>query len=222
MPRRQLGEFPPHAADVAQPHHGAAADGAAFRFQRASGQGDDRGGEALAVVAQGFHQRFHGARLRRLQPGAEGQHAMRRGNRRDHRGVAEDFRLVVARRPGDDDLRLGQQQRMRAVDLGLQRDDLLAGGDFGQCRAAARAHQQHGGNDGEEQDAERERQRRNVVLLEAGDLRDGGFNRGKIEKGGTSGRGGKRNGSNGREESASPRMSLQAPARRPDRIRHVA
>jgi len=36
MPGRQLGKFAAHAADIAQPHHGAAADRAAFRFQRAS------------------------------------------------------------------------------------------------------------------------------------------------------------------------------------------
>jgi len=111
---------------------------------------------------------------------------------------------------------------MRAVDLGLQRDDLLAGGDFGQRRAAARAHQQHGGHHGEQQDAERQRQGRDVVLVEAGDLRDRGFDRRKIEKGGACGRGGEKNRSDDQEESASPRMSPKAPARRPDRIRHVA
>ena len=41
-------------------------------------------------------------------------------------GVAEDLGLVVGRRPGDQDLRLGQQQRVDAVELGAERHDLVA------------------------------------------------------------------------------------------------
>jgi hypothetical protein len=60
------------------------------------------------------------------------------------------------------------------------------------------------------------------VLFEPGEIGERGFERRKIEQGGASGRGVKQSGGDGYEESASLRMSLQAPARPPDRIRHVA
>src|SRR5690242_6095136 len=58
-------------------------------------------------------------------------------------------------------------------------------------------------------------------MAQAGDARDVGIER-KIEKRGISGRRKEEGRRGGCEESASPRMSLEAPARRPDCLRHVA
>ncbi len=91
----------------------------------------ERGGEAFAARAQRVDQPLHRARLVRLEPGAEGEHAMRRIGAGDQRRIADDLGLVDRRRPGHQDLRVGAQQRVDAVDLGAGRDDLVAGGRFG-------------------------------------------------------------------------------------------
>ena len=109
------------AADVAQPQHRAAADGAAFRLDRAPRGGGQRHDEAAAVAAQGFDRMLHALRRRRLQPAAEGEHAFGHAARRDQAGVAEDVGLVGGRRPFHQHLRLRQQQRLEPVDVGMQR-----------------------------------------------------------------------------------------------------
>ena len=124
------------AADVAQAEHRAPGDRAAFRLERTAGVGGERHDEAAAVAAQRVDRVLHALRRRWLQPGAEGEHALRQRARDDDAGVAEDFRLVAARRPGHQHLRLRQQQRLEPVDFGVQRHGLRRARRF-RCVAAA-------------------------------------------------------------------------------------
>ena len=53
-------------------------------------------------------------------------------------GIAEDFRLVAARRPGHQHLRLRQQQRLEPVDFGAQRHGFVVRRAFDRVAAALR------------------------------------------------------------------------------------
>ena len=75
---RQIDQIALDAADVAQAQHRAAADGAAFGFDRPAGGRGQRHVETAAVAAQRGHRLLDALRGRRLQPGAEGQHALGR------------------------------------------------------------------------------------------------------------------------------------------------
>ena len=65
------------AADVAQAQDRAARHRAAFRLERAAGAGGECHHEAAALAAQRVDRVLHALRRRRLQPGAEGEHAFR-------------------------------------------------------------------------------------------------------------------------------------------------
>ncbi len=86
------------------------------------------------------------------------------------RGVAENVRLVVGRRPRHQNLRLRHQQRVEAIALGLERHDLVAERGVGRCRAQPRAHQHDGRDDREQQHAEGQRHGDDVAAIE---LREG-------------------------------------------------
>ena len=111
-------EFLAQSARVAKAYHRAAADGAAFGFHRMTGIGGQRHREAFAIRAQRIDRVLHRKRLIRRQPQAEGEHALGVARSRYDRRVADDFRLVGCRRPGDHDLRFGEKKRMRAIDVG--------------------------------------------------------------------------------------------------------
>ena len=134
----EIHEFALDAADVAQAEHGAPGHGAAFRLERMAGGGGERHDEAAAVVAQPVDRVLHALRGRRLQPAAEGEHALGHRAGHDDAGVAENFRLVGARRPGHQHLRLRQQQRLEPVDFGAQRQNLVVRRGFRSWRAALR------------------------------------------------------------------------------------
>ncbi|GCC49434.1 hypothetical protein chiPu_0033482, partial [Chiloscyllium punctatum] len=128
--------------------------------------------ERLALVAQRVDRVVHLQRRLRRQPGSEGEDALRRALLRHHqRDIARDLRPVVAGGPGDQDLRLDEQQcaqpvglRLQVRDLGLQL--LLVAG-----RAQAGAHQQDRGDDGEADQRERGRENRNLLMVETEMLR---------------------------------------------------
>ncbi len=137
----------------------------------------------------------------------------------------------VVRRPGDQDLRLGQQQRIDAVDRRARPDLVVAGGKLDLGEAPARAHQQDRGHHREAQDAERERERGDLVPVEReqcreigvegrergrGTRRFRGAGRRERERGAGSGR----DSGNDGAESAALRMSPKA-LHGPDRVRHA-
>ena len=133
------------AADVAQAQHRAAADGAAFGLDRTAGGGGERHDEAAAVAAQLVDRVLHALGGGRFQPGAESEHALARRAGHDDAGVAENIgRFLARRRPGDDHLRLRQQQRLEPVDLGVERHRLVARAIFDALGTGAGA-QQHDG-----------------------------------------------------------------------------
>ena len=141
----EIHEFALDAADVAQAEHGAPRHRAPFRLERMAGGGGERHDEAAAVAAQPVDRVLHALRGRRLQPAAEGEHALGHRTGHDDAGVAENFRLVGARRPGHQDLRLRQQQRLEPVDFGAQRQILVVRRAFIDGRGFARAQQHDGG-----------------------------------------------------------------------------
>jgi len=124
MPRRDRDQFALDAAHIAQSQDGAAAQRAAFRFQRPAGLCRQGHGEAATVGAQARDRVFHALRRGGFQPGAEGEHARR--PRTDDRDIAQNIRLVRCRRPGHQHLRLRQEQLPQPVDLGLHRHRFVA------------------------------------------------------------------------------------------------
>ena len=124
VPEIGFGQLLAQAAEFADPHNGLAADGAAHRLEGASVRSGEVEQKALAGLAQRVERVIHLQRRFRRQPGSGRQDALRlvvRGVRRQQqRDVAADLRPVVARGPGDQDLRFGEQQRPVAVGLGLQ------------------------------------------------------------------------------------------------------
>ena len=129
-----FGEFPAQPAEFANPHNGLAADGAAHRFDGAAVRGREIEQKTFAGLAQRIDRMVHLQCRFRRQPGSEGEDALRRIRLRvlrdQKRGVPADLRPVVARRPGDQDLRLGEQQRAQAVGLHLQLGDVGAQAEF--------------------------------------------------------------------------------------------
>ena len=111
---------------------------------------------------------------------------MRCGEFRRHqqRDVAADSRPVVARRPGDQHLRLGEQQRAQPVALRLKCGDLDPQPQFGPRGADAGAHQQDCSDDGKAEQRQRGGQNREFLMIEV----EPGRNR--IRNGAIGGRGG--------------------------------
>ena len=134
--------------------------------------------------------------------------------------VADDLGLLVEGRPGDDHLRLGQEQRIGAIGAGRERDRLVARGSFDLGQAPAGPHQHDGGDDRKTQDPERQPQGRKLVMVELREgqhisiddrdvVRDGGMRRPRREAG------------PGRDCRANPdARGCQAPAGAPEPFRH--
>ena len=155
----EIDQFALDAADVAQPQHRAAADGAAFGFDRPAGGGGERHDEAAAVAAQVVDRVLHALRGGRLEPGAEGEHAIARRAGRDDAGVADDVGRVLGRRRqatstcGSDSSSALSRSISALSDIASSRaafSDALG--------AAARAQQHDGSEHGEADQAERQRQ----------------------------------------------------------------
>ena len=155
---------------------------------------------------------LHRERLVGRQPQAEGQHALRLSRRRNDGDVADDFGLVGGRRPGHDDLRLREQQRLRAVDIGGERRDLLAEKAVGFGGLPAAANQQDRIHHRETQNAERQPECREFVPLEFGEGGHIEIDGRELARLGGMGRQWKAGQRETREESASPRIGVTPPA----------
>ena len=148
-----LGEFAAQAAQFADPHDGLAADRAAHRLDAAAAGGDEMEQEAFAGFQQRVDRVVHPQRRLGRHPGSEGEHPLRlqrrilrqRRGRDQQRDVAADLRTVVAGGPGDQHLRLGEQQRAEPVGFDLQALDVAAQPRLAGGGAQPGAHQQDGG-----------------------------------------------------------------------------
>ena len=165
-----FGEFAAQSAEFANPHNGLAANGAAHRLDGAAVRGGEIEQKTLAGLAQRIDGMVHLQRRFRRQPGSKGEDALRRilrGVGRDQqRGVAADLRPVVAGGPGNQDLRLGEQQRAQAVGLDLQLGDVGAQPDFDPGGPNPGSHQQDRGHDGKAEQRQRCRQHREFLMIE--------------------------------------------------------
>ena len=166
--QRHLGEIAPQSAEVADPHDRLAADGAAHGFHRSPGRCEQVEQKAFACSAQRIDRMIHLQRRFRRQPGSERQNPQRLFCilRQQQRGVAADSGPVLARAPGNQNLRFCEQQRAEAIGFRLKLADfgaqpLLVGGS-----ADARAHQQDGADHRETEHAQRHRQRGQVLPAE--------------------------------------------------------
>ena len=131
------------------------------------------------------------------------------------RGVAEDVGLVVGRRPGHQDLRLRQQQRVEAVAFGLAARRSGRAARSPPRRRAPRAHQHDRGDDGEQQHAEREHERCDLVPVECREGVDIGVERRQCRRARRAPAPPRRQSvaaATTASESASPRMSAASPA----------
>ena len=118
----ELDQLAFEPAGIAQPQHGAAADGAPVGLDHAAVERHQFHGETFAIGAQCIDRALHGLRLVRLEPGAERQHALRQSDAVVTSVVSPmNVRLVVRRRPRHQDLRFRQKQRLEAIALGPER-----------------------------------------------------------------------------------------------------
>ena len=122
----EFGEFVLDPADLPQPQDRAAAGHLAFGFDDATGERGHRHGEGDAARAQSIDRTLHVAGGLRLEPGAEGEDALRRFGGGDQRGIADDFGLVAPGGPGDENLLFGEQERIGAIDRGPRGGALVA------------------------------------------------------------------------------------------------
>ena len=170
VPEVGFGEFPAQPAEFANPYNGLAADGAAHGLEGVSIRGGEIEQKALAGLAQRIDRMIHPQRRFRRQPGSEGQNALRlilRGIRRhQQRDVAADLRAIVARRPRDQDLRLGEQQRAETVGLDLQALDVGAQPRLVVGGADPGAHQQDRRHHRKAEQRQRRRQHRDFLTIE--------------------------------------------------------
>ncbi|MGY3222946.1 hypothetical protein ACVIM5_003553 [Bradyrhizobium sp. USDA 4512] len=143
---------------IARPH----------RLDGAAGRGREVEQERLALLAQRVDGVIHLQRRLGRQPGSEGEDALRRAFLRHHqRDVARDLRPVVAGGPGDQDLRLDEQQRAQPVRLRLQVRDLGLQLLLVPRRAHPGAHQEDRGDGREADQRKRRREDRDLLVIEA-------------------------------------------------------
>ena len=155
------------AADIAQPQHRAAADGAALRLERPAGGGGERHDEAAAIAAQRVDGVLHALRRRGLQPGAEGEHALGHVARDNDCRVAKNVRPIVAAAQATSTCGSDNSSALSRSISALQRHGLVARGAF---RAlGARAHQHDGRQRGEANEAEGEGEAGDVLPADAAD-----------------------------------------------------
>ena len=166
MALREFGELVFDAAHLSQPQDRPSPGHLALGFDDAAGERGHGRRKAHAARAQGVDPTLHVAGGIRLEPGAEGEHAVRRVGGCQQRLIADDLGLVGGGGPGHDDLRLGEEKRIGAVDRGLGCDGVIArrGLDLDQTRACA--HEQDRRHHGKAENAERERERGNLVAIE--------------------------------------------------------
>ena len=82
------------------------------------------------------------------------------------RRIADDLGRLCCRRPGHQNLRLGQQQPVSAVDGGFGGDGFITRRRLHRAEPRARAHQQDRGDDGEAEDAQRQCEGGDLVTIE--------------------------------------------------------
>jgi hypothetical protein len=217
----KCGKLALRPGEVLEAQHRAAADRAALRRDVTLLQGRERQREARAFAAQRLDRLLHLLRLVGLQPCAEGEHAARHGGARDRRRIAGDFRLVGARGPHHDQLRLGVQQRDRAVTLLAQVVDLALPGGERLVGAPARAQQRDRRHHAEQDDTERQRQRSQLTPVkrrERVEIIRERLQRMLVRPRDVRREDGRPDGGAHGLESLAPRMRLSAPC--PDRVRH--
>ncbi len=107
MAQRHFGEIAPQSAEVADTHDGLAADGATHGFHGSAGRRDQIEQKALPGIAQRIDRMIDLQRRFRRQPGSERQKPLRLCCilRHQQRDIAADLRTVLARGPGDQNLR---------------------------------------------------------------------------------------------------------------------
>ena len=222
MVRGEFGKLALGSGQVTDAQHRAAPDRAAFDRHVSLLQRGEREGEALAFGAQRIDGGLHRMGVAGGEPGTEREHTPRQGRTHDERNIARDIGLVRAGRPHDNDLRLGEQQRIRAVallaqlvDFGLPVSKLLRG-------SPARPQQHDCGCNRKQNDAKAECERGNLMPLERHQRIDivGERTQRRLRLGGCRVR--QHNccpGDDGLAESAAPRLRF-LPAPSPDRVRH--
>ena len=161
----QAMDFEPIAGDVADAHHGPAADRPAVDFEVAAGKALHGQPEGFAARAQpvdaGVHLLGDGGR----KPGAEPQDAPGVGRIGDERQVALDVGIAVGASPGDDDLRLGGEKHVGTIEFGAHRIDVLDERDLALHPTPASRQVAERGQRHEKDQGENEGQAGDVVRL---------------------------------------------------------
>ena len=157
------------AGELPQPQHRGTRDRPALDLDMARVAGAPDAAEGFAAAPERIDGRFHFARGLGLQPGAERQEPPRRRLTRELSRVAEDERLGLLFAPGHDHLRLAQEDRIGPVELVFQARDLALCPIERTARTHAGSQVGDRNHHGEDEDAERERERGDLVALEAGE-----------------------------------------------------
>ncbi len=180
-----LRQVPAQSGQFANPDNGLTADRAARRLDGMAVRRGEVEQKALAALAQPVDRVVHLQRRFRRQPGSKGEDALWRILLHQKGRIAGNPRAVVAGRPGDQDLRLGEQQRAVAVGLQLQALDHRMQPGFALRGADAGVHQQDRRQHGKAEQRQRCGQDRDFLAVEVEQGREG------IQEGGVGGPGGR-------------------------------
>ena len=220
----KIQQFLLDATDVAQSQDGAAADGAAFRLDRVTGAGGQCHDKSATFAAQAVDRRFHAMGGGGLEPGTECENPFGHAAGRNDAGVAQNFGLLGCRCPGHKDLRLREQQRLEAIDLGLQCGRLVVRRGLRAACISVRPQQKEAGKQNKSDECKDQRQRVDLLAtkhcnraMDSIDCRRAEMHVGVSR---SVGHDGKICGREGGEESVSPRTRTQPLVRRPDCLRH--
>ena len=156
-------DFEAVSSDIANAHHRASGHRAALGLEVAAGEAGHHHAKGLAALAKPHHARVQGVRLIGRQPRSETQHPARNRHVDDEADVAGDLGLVRPQAPGDDDLRLGRQEGLGAIELDARVVELGHEHGLALLHAAAAGHVQQGDDRGEQQEADGDRHEQRVV-----------------------------------------------------------
>ena len=165
QPVAQAQGFEAIAGNVADAHHGAAADGAPVDFEGPPAKALDRAAEAFAARPELVDANLELLGGIRRQPGSERENAARHRRVGHEAEIAFDFGLAARAAPGDDDLRLGGEKHFGAVELGAQIVEFEQERRFGFRPAAVLAQVKQRGDRREQHEPDDQREPNHDVLI---------------------------------------------------------
>ncbi len=164
QPLAQTRGLEPVTGDIADAHDGAPAHRAAIELERPAGEAFDVEVKGFSARPQSFDAGFELLGRIRRQPGAEAENAPRDRLVGDEAQIAFNLGFMVRAVPGDDDLRLGREKDLRAIEFGAHIVEFERIGRVLLLPFARFAQVQKRGDRGEHDKADEQREAENVLI----------------------------------------------------------